>query len=141
DDELKESVYAVIDGVDGRVHHLRLPDLNALSDAAPGSIIELRRFEDATGRQRAALAVRSDVPLENQVGAQGATWLDRQLVGREPASFVATGFGAELSQALKARVEHLMGEGLATRQAQTVVFARDLLDSLRQRELEAIAAG
>jgi type IV secretory pathway VirD2 relaxase len=29
DDELKETVYAVIDGVDGRVHHLRLPDLNA----------------------------------------------------------------------------------------------------------------
>jgi type IV secretory pathway VirD2 relaxase len=26
DDELKESVYAVVDGVDGRVHHLRLPD-------------------------------------------------------------------------------------------------------------------
>jgi type IV secretory pathway VirD2 relaxase len=26
DDELKESIYAVVDGVDGRVHHLRLPD-------------------------------------------------------------------------------------------------------------------
>jgi type IV secretory pathway VirD2 relaxase len=47
DDELKESVYAVIDGVDGRVHHLRLPDLNAVGDATPGSIVELRRFEDA----------------------------------------------------------------------------------------------
>jgi type IV secretory pathway VirD2 relaxase len=27
DDELKESVYAVFDSADGRVHHLRLPDL------------------------------------------------------------------------------------------------------------------
>jgi type IV secretory pathway VirD2 relaxase len=41
DDELKESVYAVIDGVDGRVHHLGLPDLNAVGDATPGSIVEL----------------------------------------------------------------------------------------------------
>src|SRR6202011_1803329 len=50
DDELRESVYAVVDGVDGRVHHLRLPDLSALGDAAPGSIVELRRFQDAAGR-------------------------------------------------------------------------------------------
>ena len=46
DDELKETVYAIVDGVDGRVHHLRLPDLNALGDAKPGSIVELRRFQD-----------------------------------------------------------------------------------------------
>jgi hypothetical protein len=110
DDELKESVYAVIDGVDGRVHHLRLPDLHALDDAAPGSIVELRRFEDAACGQRAALAVRSDLPLEKQVGAQGATWLDRQLVGREPAPLGSTGFGAEIREAMKSRVEHLISE-------------------------------
>jgi Protein of unknown function (DUF3363) len=39
DDELKESVYAVVDEVDGSVHHLRLPDLNALGDAKPGRIV------------------------------------------------------------------------------------------------------
>src|SRR5436305_253102 len=68
-DELKQTVCAVVDGVDGRVHHLRLPDLHALSDAGSGSIVELRRFEDAAGRQRAALAVRSDLPLEKQLSA------------------------------------------------------------------------
>src|SRR3984893_2388443 len=140
DDELKESVYAVIDGVDGRVHHLRLPDLSALGDAAPGSIVELRRFQDAAGRQRAALAVRSDLPIDKQVGAQGATWLDRRLVGREPASLGSTGFGAEVREARNSRVEHLISEGLAKREAQRVVFARDLLDTLRQRELDAAKA-
>ena len=85
DDELKGTAYAVIDGVDGRAHHVRLADLDAASDAAPGSIVELRRFEDAVGRQRVALAVRSDLPIEAQVQAGGATWLDRQLVAREPA--------------------------------------------------------
>ena len=84
DDELKGTAYAIIDGVDGRAHHIRLADLDAASDAAPGSIVELRQFQDAVGRQRVALAVRSDLPIDAQVQAGGATWLDRQLVAREP---------------------------------------------------------
>jgi hypothetical protein len=67
DDELQGTGYAVIDGVDGRAHHVRLFDLDATSDAAPGGIVELRRFKDAAGRERAALAVRSDVPMDAQV--------------------------------------------------------------------------
>src|SRR6202040_80286 len=43
DDELQGSAYTVIDGTDGRTHHIRLPDLNATSDGAPGSGVELRR--------------------------------------------------------------------------------------------------
>ncbi|MFG1307495.1 DUF3363 domain-containing protein, partial [Xanthobacter autotrophicus] len=69
DDELKGSAYAVVDGVDGRTHHIRLPDLDSAGDCAPGSIVELRRFEDARGQQRAALAVRSDLDIERQVTA------------------------------------------------------------------------
>ena len=41
---------------------------------------------------------------------------------------------------MDARVEHLIGQGLARRQGQRVIFARDLLDTLRRRELEAAAA-
>jgi hypothetical protein len=140
DDELAGTAYAVIDGVDGRAHHVRLPDLDAASDAAPGGIVELRRFEDAAGRQRVALAVRSDLPLEAQVQASGATWLDRQLLGRHPAPLASGGFGREVRQAMDARVEHLIGQGLARRQGQRVIFARDLLDTLRRREVEATAA-
>jgi type IV secretory pathway VirD2 relaxase len=73
DDELAGTAYAVIDGVDGRAHHIRLADLDAASEAATGGIVELRRFEDAAGRQRVALAVRSDLPLEAQIQASGAT--------------------------------------------------------------------
>ena len=39
DDELRGTAYAVIDGTDGRTHHVRLPDLDATSDAAPGGIV------------------------------------------------------------------------------------------------------
>jgi hypothetical protein len=41
---------------------------------------------------------------------------------------------------MEARLEHLVGQGLARRQGQRVIFARDLLDTLRRRELEAAAA-
>src|SRR5215813_13962954 len=83
DDELSGTAYAVIDGIDGRAHHIRLPDLDAAGDSGPGSIVELRRYEDSKGRPRLALAVRSDLTVEAQVKANGATWLDRQLLARE----------------------------------------------------------
>jgi type IV secretory pathway VirD2 relaxase len=140
DDELKGTAYAVIDGLDGHAHHVRLANLDAATDAAPGSIVELRRFNDAVGRQRIALAVRSDLPIETQIHAGGATWLDRQLVGREPAPMSSGGFGRDVRDAMDARIEHLIGEGLVKRQGQRVIFVRDLLDTLRRRELEAEAA-
>jgi len=139
DDELRGTAYAVIDGVDGRAHHVCLADLDAASDVAPGGIVELRRFEDAAGRQRVALAVRSDLPLKAQIQASGATWLDRQLLARHPGALTSNGFGREVRVAMDARVEHLIGQGLARRQGQRVIFARDLLDTLRRRELEAAA--
>jgi type IV secretory pathway VirD2 relaxase len=140
DDELHGTAYTVIDGVDGRAHHVRLADLDAATDAAPGGIVELRRFKDSAGRERVALAVRSDLTIEAQVHAAGATWLDRQLVAREPASLSSGGFGREVRDAMDARIEHLVGEGLARRQGQRIVFLRDLLDTLRGRELETAAA-
>jgi type IV secretory pathway VirD2 relaxase len=140
DDELAGTAYAVIDGVDGRVHHVRLADLDAASDAAPGSVVEMRCFEDASGRQRVALAVRSDLPIKAQTQADGATWLDRQLLGRHPAALASNGFGGDVRAAMDARIEHLIGQELATRQGQRVIFVRDLLDTLRRRELEAEAA-
>jgi len=140
DDELQGSAYVVIDGVDGRAHHIRLPHLDAAGDSAPGSIVELRRFEDAAGRSQLAIAVRSDLAIETQVKAQGATWLDHQLVAKEPIALSEGGFGAEVREAMSARIDHHVEEGFARRQGQRVFFARDLLENLRRRELETAAA-
>ena len=140
DDELKATAYAIVDGVDGRVHHLRLPDLDATGDAAPGAIVELRRFTDAGGRERTALAVRSDLAIEAQATAAGATWLDRRLLARGADDVAETGFGADVRAALERRGEHLISEGLARRQGQRLLFARDLLETLRNRELAASRA-
>jgi type IV secretory pathway VirD2 relaxase len=139
DDELKGTAYAVIDGTDGRVHHIRFVDLDATSDAPAGAVVEFRRFADARGQERTALAVRSDLPIEQQVAADGATWLDRRLLDRAPVPLAANGFGVEVGAALTARTEHLVSEGLARRQGQRVVFVRDLLNTLRRRELDVAA--
>ncbi|MBZ9735012.1 relaxase/mobilization nuclease and DUF3363 domain-containing protein [Mesorhizobium sp. CA18] len=138
DDELSGSAYAIMDGVDGRCHHVRLADLEAAGDGAPGAIVELRKFEDAQGRRRLALAVRSDLDIDRQVVAEGATWLDRQALARPAAALSDGGFGAEVRQALDRRVEHLVGLGLAERQPGGTVFAGNLIDTLRRRELEAL---
>jgi type IV secretory pathway VirD2 relaxase len=137
-DELKGSAYAIVEAIDGRTHHLQFADLEMTSDAAPGSIVEARTYDDANGRKRLSLAVRSDLPLQQQITARGATWLDWQLLAREPATGAGS-FGAEVRDAMDRRVDHLVGEGLARRQGQRVIFARDLIDSLRKRELDSAA--
>jgi type IV secretory pathway VirD2 relaxase len=138
DDELKGTAYAVVDGVDGRTHHIKFPDLDAAGDSAPGSIVELRKFDDAQGRRRVALAVRSDLSVENQVTASGATWLDRQAVARDPVALGQAGFGAEVRDAMERRAEQLIEQGLAERQSRGLVFSHNLIGTLRRREVDAL---
>ncbi len=138
-DELKGTAYAVVDGVDGRTHHIKLPDLDAAGDSVPGSIVELRKFDDAQGRRRVAIAVRSDLSIEDQVTASGATWLDRQAVARDPVALGQAGFGAEVREAMDRRTDQLVEQGLAERQARGLVFAQGLIGTLRRREVEALS--
>ena len=138
DDELRGTAFAVVDGIDGRVHHLKLPDIDMAGDGPLGGIVELRRFEDAKGRQRIALAVRSDLNLEQQVAAEGATWLDRRLVAREGAELSRAGFGAEVRAALDRRIDILAEQGLARRDGDKVTIGRNLVGTLRSREIDAV---
>ncbi|GMN04500.1 relaxase/mobilization nuclease domain-containing protein [Erythrobacter sp. MTPC3] len=133
-DELTGEAYAIIDGTDGRTHHLRFPDIDQTTDAAPGAIVQASSWTDRKGRQQASLLVRSDLSIEAQIRARGATWLDRQLVSPRPET-LSGGFGSEVRDALEQRSEGLIDEGLANRQGQRIVFARGLLDTLRDREL------
>ena len=138
-DELKGTAYAIIDGVDGRTHHLVFSDLEMTGDAKPGAIVETRAYDDAGGRKRLSLATRSDLAIEAQVSAAGATWIDRQLLAKKSA-LSSGGFGAEVREAMDRRIDHLVEQDLARRQGQRVIFARDLLNTLRRRELDEAAA-
>ncbi len=137
-DELTGQAYAIVDGVDGHVHHLSFADLDLTGDARPGAIVEVRAWTDDQGRGRMALATRSDLDLSGQVRAQGATWLDRQLVSRNLA-MATIGFGAEVRDAMARRADGLAAEGLADRREGRTWFAPDLIATLRRRELAAVA--
>jgi len=84
DDELKGTAYAIVAGINGRTHHLKLSNVEMTGDAPVGAIVEARFYEDANGRKRLSLATRSDLSIEAQVTASGATWLDCQLLAKDP---------------------------------------------------------
>ncbi|WP_390478041.1 relaxase/mobilization nuclease domain-containing protein [Altererythrobacter sp. MTPC7] len=134
--ELTGEAYAIVEGVDGRAHFLRFPDLDQTSDAAPGAIVETSEWTNRQGRRRESLLVRSDLPLDRQIDARGATWLDRQLLSPR-AEPLGGGFGNEVRQALNERREWLVDEGLAKRHGKSVTLVRNLLGTLRKQELDA----
>jgi len=80
----------------------------------------------------------SDLPIDKQLTAMGAPWLDRQLVTREN-SLANTGFGAAVRDALQRREEFLIEQGVAERDNGVVRLPRNLFAMLRQRELDATA--
>ncbi|GLU35762.1 hypothetical protein Busp01_56040 [Trinickia caryophylli] len=105
----------------------------------PGDLAERGRQYDA---QRlgggVALELKSHLPIERQVHVIGATWLDQQLIagGKELGNL---GFGAEVQNALSERADFLAGQGLAERRGQRVDLARNLLATLRGREVAQAA--
>ncbi len=87
--------------------------------------------------QRAAgvgIELRSHLSIEQQVRAQGATWLDHQMVG-DARDTSPLGFGAQVRGALQDRMSFLVDQGLAERRGQRVVLVRNLLSTLRDLEL------
>lgn len=132
--ELTGQAYAVVDGVDGRVHHLKFSDIDMTGDAASGSIVELRIWTDRRGREQSSLWTHSDLDLAGQVRARGSTWLDKQLIASEPLTLGA-GFGSEIEAAKVRRLEHLECEGLAQRRGDRFVLSRNLLATLRERDI------
>jgi type IV secretory pathway VirD2 relaxase len=141
-DELTGEAYALIDGTDGRAHHVRFRGIEAFEHAPPvGGIVEVRRLGQAGDpRPTLLLAIRSDLDLGQQITAKGATWLDHRLVERDAMQLSMGGFGRETRDAMEARTEHLIQESLARRQGQRIILQRDLLNTLRRRELDEIGA-
>ena len=138
-DELVGTGYLVIDGTDGRSHYVGLGAGADLSEIPEDGVVRVAPARDDR-RSPAWVRVLSPFPIEAQVEALGATWLDRELVGRDKAELADGGFGAVVSQALDHRIEALVEDGLAVRRGQQVVFARNLLETLERRELDDVAA-
>ena len=141
-DELSGEAFAMIDGIDGRTHHVRFKSIDAFAHApATGGIVEVRCFggQDDPNPTR-VLANRSDLNLSQQITAPGATWLDHRLVDRSQVDISQRGFGAEVMIAMEAREQFLVDQGLASRHGARVLLQRNLLETLRRQEVEAVGA-
>lgn len=223
-DEMSERFYLVIDGVDGRTHHVETSDASRLDDIKRGHIIALdplptkseprpadlniatmaersggiyrpsehlelarpaieqqrgdpdafirahvRRLEalrraghveridadhwkipedlpergiahDArTARKDFAVRTLSAFDLDQQVGSDGATWLDRELASRQRMELSDAGFGGEVSAALERRRQSLVDQGHAVRLENGNVRApRDILVRLEAAEVNRV---
>lgn len=217
-DEIGERVRLVIDGVDGRVHHIemdaaRAEDVGrgmiiAAGSAPPGPRAADRNIVDITGQEgvyrptlhleqaRAAIeriggdpeafvrshvrrlealrraghaeridadhwrvpanlpergqaydlardranirvSVLSPAGLDQQIGHDGATWLDRELVSRQRIALASEGFGQEVRAALDRRKQALVNLGHVTDVgAGNIRAPKDLIQRLEAVDLE-----
>jgi hypothetical protein len=215
-DELGETLTLVVDGVDGRTHHVSGIDPARVEGARIGSIVEIgapdaaprpsdraiagmvedgiyrpsrhleqarfdgrvpngdhqgfidahvRRLEalrragiveridadqwriptdfegratghDAGRNARANVRILSTFDLERQIGSDGATWLDRRLVGAGVADLSPAGFGEQVREAMERRRDHHLDHGDAARQPDgRIAYRRNLIATLRDREV------
>nr|WP_285294077.1 DUF3363 domain-containing protein [Aureimonas altamirensis] len=218
-DELGENLTVVVDGIDGRTHHIAGMDPARVEDARIGSVVEIgpaetaqrpsdrtiagiaeggvyrpsrhleqakfegrvpggdyegyvdahvRRLEalrragiaeridadqwripedfesraaayDAGRNRQATIRILSAARLEQQIGADGATWLDRRLVTPDASDLAPTGFGREVRDAMDRRRQHHIDQGDALPGPNGgTLYRRNLLATLRAREIERI---
>ncbi|CAN7655527.1 DUF3363 domain-containing protein [Agrobacterium tumefaciens] len=220
-DEMGENLTVVVDGIDGRTHHVAGIDPARVEDARIGSIVEIgpadtaqrpsdrtiaaiaedgayrpsrhleqakfegrvpggeygeyvdahvRRLEalrragiaeridadqwripedfesraaayDAGRNRQASVRVLSVLDLETQIGADGATWLDRRLLSADASDLAPAGFGQQVREAMDQRREHHIEQRDAARGRDGRIFyRRNLLATLREREVARVGA-
>ena len=104
----------------------------------PADLPEQGRQYDRQRSGGIAVTLKSHLPIEQQARAMGATWLDQQLIdGRNVGG--GQGFGNEVGKALQQRADFLVEEGLAEKRGRRVILARNLLTTLRNKELTKAA--
>ncbi|MBC7706211.1 MAG: relaxase/mobilization nuclease and DUF3363 domain-containing protein [Rhodoferax sp.] len=105
----------------------------------PADLPEQGRQYDAQRLGGVAVELRSHLPIERQMRVIGATWLDQQLIGGGKG-LGELGFGSDVREAFQQRSDFLIDQGLAERRGQHVIMARNLLATLRGREVDAVSS-
>ena len=104
---------------------------------APADIAERgMRYDLSRGGDGLAVRTLSTLDLNAQVGSDGATWLDRELVSRSRTPLAGAGFGPEVREAMDRRKQTLVDMGHATRLPDGGIRApADLLSRLERAEV------
>jgi type IV secretory pathway VirD2 relaxase len=109
--------------------------------SVPGDFLARAEAYEATQGRRAQVRLLSAFDLDRQVPSDGATWLDRQLVGKTPPEAAPNGFGGEVGRALERRREALVRQGHASRTNDGGWRAKpDLLRTLERQEVAKVGA-
>lgn len=142
--ELHDQHYVVVDGTDGKLHYGEIGRLSRYDPPSKDGVVTLRSHDTSNLQSQARqpiarLFVESHVPFQELASADGATWLDRKLLSKEPLEFRNKGFGAQANQALRLRQRWLIQEELMTEQAGQLVARRRLLETLQRREVTRVA--
>ncbi|MDP8997677.1 MAG: DUF3363 domain-containing protein [Pseudomonadota bacterium] len=136
-DEINDRHYLVVDGVDGKVRYADVGHLRPefVPDKSMIVAIENKAVEDGD-KQRTSLRILSYLNLEKLVDAEGATWLDKELLGKAPERLASNGFGNDVVSAISRRRQWLIAQGVGTVDAANAFQPQPrMLEQLRQRDL------
>ncbi|HEY8005870.1 MAG TPA: DUF3363 domain-containing protein [Methylocella sp.] len=101
----------------------------------PGDFEKRATDYDAQRRGRMTIRLLSNLDLESQIGVDGATWLDRELMSAHRV-IVQGGFGAEVRLAMERRKDILVMKGHAWRTLEGGLRApKDLIARLEWEEI------
>jgi hypothetical protein len=88
-------------------------------------------------RANVRVAILSPTPLDRQIGHDGSTGLDRELVSRQRTALADEGFGREVKAALESRKQALVDMGHAAGQGDGPVrMPKDLIQRLEAADIE-----
>ena len=108
---------------------------------APDHLERATAFEGVQVRASPVLVeTLSALPLDRQIGADGATWLDRELVADSPTPVRGAGFGREVRELLAQRRQWLIAQDFARQEQDRTVYRANMLGLLRRRELTRVGA-
>ena len=97
------------------------------------------RYDLSRGGDGLAVRTLSELDLQAQVGSDGATWLDRELVSRSRTPLAGAGFGRDVADAMERRKQTLVDMGHASRLPERGLRApADLLSRLERAEVTRI---
>ncbi|WP_414899732.1 relaxase/mobilization nuclease RlxS [Sphingomonas flavalba] len=98
-------------------------------------------YEAARAKDRpVAVETLSSQPLEKLIGAEAATWLDRELVAAHPAPLRDAGFGHDARDAQARRRQWLIAQGFAEEAAGGTAYGPGMIADLQRRDLLRIGA-
>lgn len=106
----------------------------------PASLAERGQAYDlARDRANIWVSVLSPTGLDQQIGHDGATWLDRELASPSRTKLANTGFGREVTEAMEQRRQSLVNMGHAARQEDgRIRVSKDFIANLERTKVNRV---